>query len=304
MLPTAPSTLQIRRASDFTLQQLTDLYNRTRVDYIVPMPMNAARLGEYISAYDVHLQHSFVATLGEENLGVIMMGKRPQRTWITRLGVLPSTRKHGAGRALMERTLQEAEEIGIPFAMLEVIKNNEPAHQLFLKLGFQEIGELLILRRPPNTPPPQPLIADAEILETPDALSLLNRNRGAQPWTAQSETMRNLSGISGLRVSLANGSRGWLLYQRQKFTLTRFIYQTEAGDPAEVARAFLSHLHHQYPRLDTQIENIRAEDPHLPAFYEMGYIESFRRIEMWRGTPPNWQGIMPPSPTQPNRKTS
>jgi hypothetical protein len=24
----------------------------------------------------------------------------------------------------------------------------------------------------------------------------------------------------------------------------------------------------------------------LPAFYKMGYVESFRRIEMWHGTPP------------------
>jgi hypothetical protein len=53
-----------------------------------------------------------------------------------------------------------------------------------------------------------------------------------------------------------------------------------------MAYAFLSHLHHQYPRLDTYIENIQVNDPHLPGFYKMGYVESFRRIEMWRGTPP------------------
>ena len=72
----------------------------------------------------------------------------------------------------------------------------------------------------------------------------------------------------------------------QKFTLTRFIYKTETGNPVQMAYAFLSHLHQQYPRLDTQLENIQVNDPHLPAFYQMGYVESFRRIEMWRGTPP------------------
>lgn len=54
-----------------------------------------------------------------------------------------------------------------------------------------------------------------------------------------------------------------------------------------MAYAFLSHLHHGYPRLDTHIENIQANDPHLPGFYIMGYVESFRRIEMWRGTSPD-----------------
>ena len=67
--------------------------------------------------------------------------------------------------------------------------------------------------------------------------------------------------------------------QRQKFILTRFAFKTEAGDPAAVAYALLSHLYSQYPRLDTQIENIQINDPHLPAFFQMGYIESFRRIE-------------------------
>jgi len=111
-------------------------------------------------------------------------------------------------------------------------------------------------------------------------------DRGTQPWTNQSESLFNAQEVSGLYLTLGDGTRGWLVYQRQKFTLTRFIYKTEVGDPVELAYAFLSHLHHQYPRLDTQIENIQVNDPHLPAFYQMGYVESFRRIEMWRGTPP------------------
>lgn len=42
-------------ASDFPYEQLVDAYNRTRVDYVVPMPMNAARLQEYARVYDVSL---------------------------------------------------------------------------------------------------------------------------------------------------------------------------------------------------------------------------------------------------------
>jgi hypothetical protein len=170
--------------------------------------------------------------------------------------------------------------------MLEVIKNNVPAHQLFLKLGFYEVGELLVLRRSPTVPPPDPIVADARRLQRAEALDLVGRNRGTQPWTNQSESLFNAQDVSGLRLTLTDGSEGWLVYQRQKFTLTRFAYKTETGDPVTMAWAFLSHLHHQYPRLDTQLENIQVNDPHLPAFYQMGYIESFRRIEMWRGKVP------------------
>jgi hypothetical protein len=115
---------------------------------------------------------------------------------------------------------------------------------------------------------------------------LVGRDRGTQPWTNQSESLVNAFEVSGMRLTLADGSHGWMVYQRQKFLLTRFAFKTEVGDPATVAYALLSHLHNQYPRLDTQVENIKVNDPHLPAFYKMGYVESFRRIEMWRGTPP------------------
>jgi ribosomal protein S18 acetylase RimI-like enzyme len=288
MLHTLINTaIKLVPVSRFNYEQLAAIYNQTRVDYMVPMPMNAARLAEYVKTYDVNLGYSMVATTQEgEMLGIIMLGLREDRAWITRLGVIPNTRRNGVGQALMESLIDQAARLSINFVMLEVIKNNTPAHQLFLKLGFYEVGELLVLRRSPLTPPVDPIVADAQRLDRTDSLVLVGRDRGTQPWTNQSESLFNAFEVSGLRLTLADGSRGWLVYQRQKFLLTRFAFKTEVGDPATVAYALLSHLHNQYPRLDTQIENIQINDPHLPAFYKMGYVESFRRIEMWYGTPP------------------
>ena len=281
------NTIQLIPASHFTYEQLTAIYNQTRVDYMVPMPMNAARLAEYVETYDVELDHSLVAVTQEgEMLGVAMLGLREDRAWLTRLGVIPNTRRNGVGNVLVSSLFKQVADLQINFIMLEVIKNNIPAYQLFLKFDFREIGELLVLRRSPHIPPPDPIVADAQRLDRTDSLVLVGHDRGTQPWTNQSESLFNAHEVSGLRIMLADGSRGWLVYQRQKFLLTRFAFKTEAGDPATVAYALLSHLHSQYPRLDTHIENIQINDPHLPAFYKMGYVESFRRIEMWRGTPP------------------
>lgn len=282
-----PTTgLKLISAGRFTIEQLTAIYNQTRVDYMVPMPMNAARLAEYIHTYDVDLDRSLVAMQEDELLGVAMLGLREDRAWITRLGVIPNTRRAGVGRALCEGLLEQAELLGVHFQMLEVIKNNIPAHTLFRKLGFYEVGELLVLRRSPVIPPPEPVVAEAQRLNRTESLDLVGQDRGTQPWTNQSESLSNASEVSGLRMTLIDGGRGWLVYQRQKFLLTRFAFKTQTGAPADMARAFLSHLHYQYPRLDTQLENIQDNDPHLPSFYEEGYVESFRRIEMWRGTPP------------------
>jgi len=273
-------------ASRFTIEQLTAIYNQTRVDYMIPMPMNEARLAEYIHTYDVDLGRSLVAMQDGNLMGVAMLGRREERAWLTRLGVIPNTRRIGVGRALCEGFLEQADKLNIHFQMLEVIKNNVPAHTLFLMLGFYEVGELLVLRRSPVIPPPAPVVADARRLERIEALDLVGQDRGTQPWTNQSESLSNASEVSGLQITLVDGSTGWLVYQRQRFLLTRFAFKTEAGNPVEMARAFLSHIHHQYPRLDTHLENIQVLDPHLPAFYESGYLESFRRVEMWRGSPP------------------
>jgi ribosomal protein S18 acetylase RimI-like enzyme len=281
------SGLKLIPAVHFSIEQLTAIYNQTRVDYMVPMPMNQARLAEYINTYDVDLERSLVATQDGELLGVAMLGVRQDRAWITRLGVVPNTRRSGVGQALCEGMLEQAEALGIHFQMLEVIKDNVPAHSLFLKLGFYEVGELLVLRRSPIIPPPDPVIANAQRLDRIEALDLAGQDRGTQPWTNQSESLSNALDVSGLRITLPNGSDGWLVYQRQKFLLTRFAFKTQSGDPVDIARGFLSHLHHQYPRLDTQLENIQVNDPHLTAFREAGYVESFRRVEMWRGTPPS-----------------
>jgi ribosomal protein S18 acetylase RimI-like enzyme len=286
MMPVVITATKLIPASNFTIEQLTAIYNQTRVDYMVPMPMNAARLAEYIHTYDVDLDHSLVALREDLLMGVAMLGVREGRAWLTRLGVVPRTRRSGIGEALTISLLDQAERLGLHFEMLEVIKNNVPAHKLFLKLGFYEAGELLVLRCAPFGRPPDPIVADAERLERADALDLVGRDRGTQPWTNQSESLYNAQEVSGLRLMLADGSRGWLVYQRQKFLLTRFIYKTESGDPVQMAYAFLSHLHSQYPRLDTHLENIQVSDPHLSAFYNMGYVESFRRVEMWRGVPP------------------
>ena len=278
--------IQLVPASQFSMEELTAIYNRTRVDYMVPMPMNVARLMEYVNVYDVNLENSLVAAQDGEMLGVAMLGVRKERAWITRLGVLPNTRRGGVGKALMGGLIENAARLGLDFVMLEVIKNNTPAHQLFLKTGFHEIGELLVLRRAPLMPPPDPVIADAQRLDCFEALRLMERSHRMLPWTNQTESLVNAQDVSGLHLTLGDGSQGWLVYQRQKFTLTRFVFETEVGDPVSMAYAILSHLHNQYPRLDTQIENIRVDNPHLPAFYEMGYMESFRRVEMWRGSLP------------------
>lgn len=268
-------------ASDFSIQTLTDAYNQTRVDYMVPMPLNADRLREYIHIYDVDMERSVVAMSGEQILGINMLGVRAGYSWVTRLGVLPVKRRRGAGEGMTRYLLEMSHQLGHPRAILEVIKDNVPAHTLFKKLGFYETREFLIMRRPPNgdydTPEGQ-----SEWLGANPAIDLLGDYPEPLAWTNQPETFIHAGDAEAIRCELPAGHRGWLIYRKQKFYLTHFVLHTEAGDPIKVAQVLLANLHNKYPILDTHVENITHDDPHLPVFQDFGYLEAFRRIEMYR----------------------
>ncbi|MDW8325738.1 MAG: GNAT family N-acetyltransferase [Anaerolineales bacterium] len=281
------ASLQLLPASAFTIEQLTIAYNQTRVDYLVPMPMNAARLAEYIATYDVSLEDSVVALDGNgQILGLAMLGIRPERAWVTRLGVLPAARRRHIGLTLMTVLLGNAERRGLRRTVLEVIKNNVPAYNLFIRCGFAPTQEYLVLRRPPAPPLCEPW-GSAEWLDREAALALLPERADAPTWITENRSLARVESLQALIVTAPDVGSGWLVFQEQRFRgltmlLSRFTLHTRTGSPPAVARLLLAHLYRRYPELDTHIENIAVTDPHLPMLIEMGFIESFRRIEMIR----------------------
>jgi ribosomal protein S18 acetylase RimI-like enzyme len=267
-------------ASSFTFDELTQAYNQTRVDYIVPMPMNAARLREYVHNYDVDMDASAVSIEGDQILGLAMLGVRPGHTWITRLGILPVKRRRHTGQRLMEHLIARSHCMDASHILLEVIKGNVPAHRLFVKMGFRETRELLIIRRPPRPMPDAAQPYQVERLDYQQAVEMLRRRRGTPSWLDATPSLANAGNLSALRVELETGDWGWLVYQETVFQLGRLVLQTEYGDPHQVGLALAHALHKIHPATDTKSENLPVDDPHWPALQEMGYLESFRRIEM------------------------
>jgi ribosomal protein S18 acetylase RimI-like enzyme len=282
-LPSVPHDdhlITVVPASQFTFEELTEAYNQTRVDYIVPMPMNAARLREYVHNYNVDMDASAVAVEGDHILGLAMLGVRPGHTWITRLGILPAKRRCGTGQLLTEYLIAQSRCLQPEYVLLEVIKHNVPAYQLFQKLGFREIRELLVLRRPPGPLPDRVDPYTVQKLDNAQAIALLRQRRSVPSWLDENPSLENAGNLAALRVDLKTGGRGWLVYQNTVFQLGRLVLQTEVGDPRQVAMALIHALHTHHPAQDTKTENLPLTDPHWSALQAMGYVESFRRIEM------------------------
>jgi hypothetical protein len=104
------------------------------------MHIDEATMQYIVDAWDIDLDRSLVAP-GE---GVVNLGVRGDRGWIGGLGVVPSARRRGLGRALMEAVLEQAP----PTVTLEVLEQNEPAIALYESLGFEHVRVLEVWSLP------------------------------------------------------------------------------------------------------------------------------------------------------------
>jgi N-acetylglutamate synthase-like GNAT family acetyltransferase len=253
------------------------------------MPMNVARLNEYILAYDVDLDASWVAMDGKIIFGLGMLGVRSGRAWITRVGVLPIGRRQGTGSAIVNRLLESAEQRGCGEVWIEVIAGNVPAQQLFLTTGFVSTRELLVARRPPSqtspvfqrTPTKKSEISVSKLGRS-QIMSCLSERTERLNWLNQSESYLHLPDICGLKAQIDGGGLGWIAYQLSDFQLSHINVEVLDGDPTKVTINTLAALHSRHPSQDAVMENMAAQSPYWPGFQESGYFEVFRRLEMVR----------------------
>lgn len=294
-------------ASEFSIEELTDAYNQTRTDYLIPMPMNPGRLQEYITLYDVDLACSCVAVADSFIIGLGMLGIRLEMGWVTRLGVLPDGRRRGVGNAILQLLLDEAARRELPTVWLEVIHGNTPAHELFRKHNFREIRELIVARRPPVAARSMSAVMTARkvhYLQHNEAIELHCQRQERFNWLNSLDSMRNirllaaassrdepagtlpyeLPHLSGIWVEFQDGSRGWITYQATTLQLKHINVEVIRGDPARTTANLLEFMHRLHASQDAVVENI-PEDEYWVGFQQAGYFEVFRRIEMVREAP-------------------
>jgi ribosomal protein S18 acetylase RimI-like enzyme len=275
----------LRSSSDYNFDELADIYNATRVDYIVPMPMNGRRMKDYVYDFDVDLHRSLIITDRDNVPAAIgMIAFRGKRAWLTRLGVVPHMRQHKLGHRLMTSLLQRASAYGANHVQLEVIVGNEPAKRLFIKHNFAPERELAVLNRPPaQLASRTPTTALVTALELDAAQARLATKRIVQPsWLDESSSLAKTEDLTGFLATLPDGSEGWVLFRKSRFQLTHFAINVPTAHTHTMLNALFDTIHRTYPSLDAKLENFPVDAPGLDALKQIGYIEVFRRIEMHR----------------------
>jgi len=80
----------------------------------------------------------FVALLDSKVIGSIMVGYEGHRGWINYLSVLPEHQKHGYGRKLVERAVDELKKLGCLKVNLQVRRSNVSVVEFYTHLGFKD----------------------------------------------------------------------------------------------------------------------------------------------------------------------
>jgi ribosomal protein S18 acetylase RimI-like enzyme len=272
--------VQIRPASEYTTQQLVDIYNLTRADYLVPMPMRLVDLEEYLQVYDISLDGSVVATVGGQPVGLNLLGMREDQGWVTRLGVAASARRHGVAKALMDALLEGARLAGVRQMWLEVIVDNEAGKSLFQFFGFQPVGELVVAERPDVPPTRLPALeATVETIDGRASLEKLSLREGHVDWKNHVNSLSKLDGLSGMEVTSESGS-AWIAFRPKDGRLEKSILGVEKGPVREIGWLALHHLQRLHPGWVLRAENVPMEGTIWEAYQRAGFQTKFKRLEM------------------------
>ena len=125
------------------------LYASTRQEElaVVPWPedVKAAFIAEQFRAQHLHYTTHyadagwFVVERDGEPVGRLYVHRRPSEHGVLDIALLPAWRGKGFGSALMADVLADAAAAGKPVRIY--VEKNNPARQLYARLGFRHIGE-------------------------------------------------------------------------------------------------------------------------------------------------------------------
>ena len=218
---------------------LAHVFARGYENYVVPFRMDAELLADVVRRWDIDLDRSRVAFVGDEPVGLANLALRGDRGWIGGIGVAPEARRHGIGGILLEAVLAEAPGD----VTLEVIEQNEPARRLYERVGFVARERMLevwtltteVAAVEARSVEPRPLGQDGlpwqrEDASLPDGIERIEVDGGAALFRVTDGTV----GIGQLAARDEEVARDLLCALRARGDRVSYVNVPE-GDPASAA---------------------------------------------------------------------
>ena len=94
----APTDVSLSSASDYTPEQLAEVFSAGYEGYWFPIRLDAGAFTRMTEAFDLDLNASRVARAAGSDVGVALLGVRETEGWIGGMGVAQPWRRRGIGR--------------------------------------------------------------------------------------------------------------------------------------------------------------------------------------------------------------
>jgi ribosomal protein S18 acetylase RimI-like enzyme len=130
-------------ARHFDVPALTQLFNAGFSGYRFPMHLTEEAFRDHLALYDIDLDSSQVV-VDDGPVAFALVGRREDTGWIGGIGTTPSRRRSGLGEKALVGAIEAAAHRGCSEIFLEVLDTNEPAIQLYEKLGFGLVRDLAV----------------------------------------------------------------------------------------------------------------------------------------------------------------
>lgn len=158
--------LEIRSLAGVGWEPLAAAFNAAFSDYVVPLSLTADGLAAMQRRRGYAADASFGAFDGDRLVGFVLTCLEGERAYNSGTGVVPSHRRAGLARRLVEAVIASVRARSY---VLEVIETNAPAIALYERLGFTRTRPLQIWTYARRDPAPAP---DVPVLAAPAAPGL------------------------------------------------------------------------------------------------------------------------------------
>ena len=126
-------------ASSVTIAELASVFNQAFSDYLIEVYFTRDSLREYVHRHGLDLDASLVVGADGFLVGLLLSGSDGSTTWNAGMGIHPNWRRRGLGTELLDEWLAISRKEGVTRALLEVIKQNLVAINLYRSRAFREV---------------------------------------------------------------------------------------------------------------------------------------------------------------------
>ena len=261
-------------------------------DYVIPVQIAEEPFEKMLAGEQVDLAASVVALNNEgEPLGVCLLAIRDSVGWCGGLGVAPSMRRKGLGRALMHRTIEEARSRTLERFQLECINGNEGARRLYLELGFQVTRRLDMFDGiPAVVPEREDRSGHIWVLDQPTSVwtDFGAYHRLQRPWQQDLPSLRlttPAASVEGLACGDRERPEAYLVYRvpaqaGARLSIVDSGSLSSGRDEVAALSSLLARLIAMYPGDRLFAANVPEDDPFNPVLRSAGVPVSLTQSEM------------------------